>query len=150
MNRFVPRILPAAALPAAGSRITPAMNAFTTAAYKQLSGRDANLILSPFNIATALSMALAGARGQTAAEIQSVLHLHDDPTYDAALGALLADLTKAGNTSGNELHTANGLWVQKGFAILPAFESTLTNNYHATMAALDAPHAVQEKDQKPP
>ena len=68
---------------------------------------------SPFNIATALSMALAGAGGQTAAEIQSVLHLHSDSTYDAAVGALLADLAKAGNSGGNELLTANGLWVQK-------------------------------------
>src|ERR1035438_1552165 len=137
MKRFVLPILLAAVLPAADSRITPAMNAFTTASYKRLAGRDANLILSPFNIATALSMALAGARGQTAEEIQSVLHLHYDPTYDAALGALLADLTKAGNTGGNELHTANGLWVQKGFAIQPAFENTLTNNYHALLTPLD-------------
>ena len=137
MKRFVLPILLAAALPAADSRIMPAMNAFTTASYKQLTGRDANLILSPFNIATALSMALAGARGQTALEIQSVLRLHYDATYDADLGALLADLTNAGNTPGNELHTANGLWVQKGFAILPAFESTLTNNYHAPLTPLD-------------
>ena len=137
MKRFVLPILLAAALPAADSRITPAMNAFTTASYKRLAGRDANLILSPFNIATALSMALAGARGQTAEEIQSVLHLLYDPTYHAALGALLADLTKAGNTGGNELHTANGLWVQKGLAIQPAFENTLTNNYHAPLTPLD-------------
>jgi len=137
MKRFVLPILLAAALPAADSRITPAMNAFTTSCYRQLTGRDANLILSPFNIATALSMALAGARGQTAAEIQSVLHLHYDSTFDAALGALLADLTKAGNTGGNELNTANGLWVQKGFAILPAFESTLANDYHAPLTPLD-------------
>ena len=45
--------------------------------------------------------------------------------------------TKAGNTGGNELHTANGLWVQKGFAIQPAFENTLANNYHAPLTPLD-------------
>jgi serpin B len=82
-------------------------------------------------------MALAGARGQTAEEIRSVLNLHNDPTYDVALGALLADLSKAGNTGGNELHTANGLWAQKGLAIQPAFENTLTNNYHAPLTPLD-------------
>ena len=137
MKRFVVPILLAGALPAADSRIMPAMNAFTIASYKQLSRGDANLIASPFNIATVLSMALAGARGRTAEEIQSVLHVRYDPTYDAALGALLADLTKAGNTGGNELHTANGLWVQKGFAIQPAFENTLANNYHAPLTPLD-------------
>jgi serpin B len=137
MQRFVLPILLAAALPAADSRIAPAMNAFTTASYKQLAGGDANLILSPFNVATALSMALAGARGRTAEEIQSVLCLHYDPTYDAALGSLLADLTKEGNTGGNELHAANGLWVQRGFTIQPAFEGTLANNYHAPLTPLD-------------
>jgi len=137
MKRFVVPILLTAALPAADSRIAAGMNAFTTASYKQLTGGDGNLILSPFNIATALSMALAGARGQTADEIQSVLHVHYDATYDAALGGVLADLAKAGNTGGNELHTANGLWVQKGFAIQPAFENTLTNNYHAPLTPLD-------------
>src|SRR5450759_4805071 len=137
MKRIVLPILLAAALPAADSRMIPAMNAFTTASYKQLARGDANLILSPFNIATALSMALAGARGQTAEEIQSVLHLHYDSSYDAALGALLADLTKAGTTGGNELQTANGLWVQKGFAIQPAFENTLASNYHAPLTPLD-------------
>jgi serine protease inhibitor len=137
MKRFLLPILLAGALPAADSRIMPAMNAFTIASYKQLSRGDANLIASPFNIATVLSMALAGAGGRTAEEIQSVLHVRYDASYDAALGALLADLSKAGNTGGNELHTASGLWVQKGFAIQAAFENTLANNYHAPLTPLD-------------
>lgn len=137
MKRLVLPILLAAALPAADSRVTSAMNAFTAASYNQVAGGDANLILSPFNISTALSMALAGARGQTADEIQSVLRIHYDATYHAALGTLLGELDSAGNTGGNELHSANGLWVQKGFAILPAFENTLSNNYHAPLTPLD-------------
>ena len=137
MKRLVVPILLAAARLGADSRITPGMNAFTTDVYRQLAGGDANLILSPFNIATALSMANAGARGQTAREIQAVLHLHYDPAYDSALGSLLAELNKTGNTGGNELHTANGFWVQKGFAIQPAFENTLANNYHAPLMLLD-------------
>jgi len=137
MKRFVVAILLASARLGADSRITPGMNAFTTDVYRQLAGGDANLILSPFNIATALSMANAGARGQTAREIQAVLHLHYDPSYDSELGSLLTELNKTGNTGGNELHTANGFWVQKGFAIQPAFENTLANNYHAPLMLLD-------------
>src|ERR1039457_5973873 len=128
MKRLILPILLAAALPAADSRIMPAINAFTAASYKQLTGGDGNLILSPFNIATALSMALAGARGQTAKEIQSVLRLHYDSSSDAALGALRADLTKACNTGGNERLSANGLWGQTGVASQPAVESTLNDN----------------------
>jgi serpin B len=137
MKRLVLPILLAGALSAADSGVTSAMNAFTAASYNQLAGGGGNLILSPFNIATALSMTLAGARGRTAEEIQSVLRLHYDSTYDASLGALLAGLTQAGNSGGNELHTANGLWVQKGIAIQPAFENTLIENYHAPPTPLD-------------
>lgn len=137
MKLFVLLILFAAAVSAADSPIPPAMNAFTIATYRQLMGGDGNLILSPFNIATALSMLQAGARGRTAEEIQSVLRLHYDSHYDAALGALLAGLDKSGNIGDNELQTANGLWVQKGFAIQPAFENILANDYRAPLTPLD-------------
>ena len=70
MKRLFLPILMAGALPAADSDIVPAMNAFTTDSYKHLARGGGNLILSPFNIATALSMALTGARGQTAEEIK--------------------------------------------------------------------------------
>jgi len=127
----------AMALPAADPSIVPGMNAFTVASYQQLSRRDANLILSPFNIASALSMAWAGARGATANEIAHVLRQHRDSSYDSAFAALAADLTKAGNTGGNQLLTANGLWVQKGFPIEAAFQKTLANDYHAPPTPLD-------------
>jgi hypothetical protein len=81
-------ILFAAVLPAADSPMTPALNSFTTDCYKQLAGGDGNLILSPFNIDTALSMALAGARGQSAEEIESVVHVQYDSAYDPAVGSL--------------------------------------------------------------
>jgi len=133
---FVPFVI-AAALPAGGSEIPTEWNVFATESYRQLAGSDSNLILSPFNIATALSMVLAGARGQTAAEIQSVMHLRANSGYDAELADLLADLTKAGNTGGNELRMANGLWVQKGFDIQPDFERTLSSKYGAAPTAID-------------
>ncbi len=137
MKRLVLPILLATGLPAADSRIAPGMNAFTIAAYQQLARGDANLILSPFNIGTALSMALAGAGGRTAEEIQSVLHLRYDSTYDAALGGLLDELAKGGNAEGSELRMANGLWVQKGFDIRRAFTEILANDYHAPLTPLD-------------
>jgi serpin B len=137
MKRLLLPILLAATLPAADSHVAPAMNAFTTDTYKQLAPGDANLILSPFNISTALSMVLAGARGRTAEEIKSVLHLQNDPNFDASLAALLADLAKSGNTGGNELLTANGLWVQKGFDLQPPYSKTLADNYHAPPTPVD-------------
>jgi serpin B len=136
MRLFVP-ILLAAGLPAAEPPVVPAMNAFTADIYKHLARGDANLILSPFNIGTALSMMLVGARGKTAEEIQSVLRLHYDSSYNAALAELISGLTKAGNSAGNQLLTANGLWVQTGFPIQPTFQSVLANVYHAPLTPVD-------------
>jgi serpin B len=133
---IVPIVL-TAALPAANAQVVPALNAFANETYQYLARGDDNLILSPFNIATALSMALVGARGRTAEEIQTVLHLKYDPNYNVALGTLLADLTKGTNTGGNELLTANGLWLQTGFAIEPSFERTLASDYRAPLTLLD-------------
>ena len=74
MKRLFLPILMAGALPAADSDIVPAMNAFTTDSYKHLARGGGNLILSPFNIATALSMALTGARGQSRRHHHLPLH----------------------------------------------------------------------------
>ena len=137
MRLFVLPILLAAGLRAAKPPVVPAMNAFTTDIYKHLGRKEANLILSPFNIGTALSMVLAGARGKTAEEIQSVLRLQYDSSYSVALAGLLSDLAKAGNSGGNQLLTANGLWVQTGFPIQPTFESMLAKDYHAPLTAVD-------------
>jgi serpin B len=134
---FLSTIVLAGSLPAADSRFTPALNAFTADTYKQLAKKDGNLILSPFNIAAALSMVLAGARGQTAQEIQSVLHVHYDATYDADFGSMLAGLNKAGTTEGNQLLTANGVWLQDGFVIRKAYETTLQKYYQAPPKLID-------------
>jgi serpin B len=138
MKRFVFLIPLSAVLSAAdSSNMISAMNAFTTESYRHVAQGDANLILSPFNIAAALSMALTGARGQTAEQIQAVLHIQYDNAYDSALESLLADVTKSANAAGNELFTANGLWVQKGFPIHAAFQKTLATNYHAPPTLVD-------------
>jgi serpin B len=137
MKRLFPPILLAAGLPAADSHIVAPMNAFTVDSYKSLARNDGNLIFSPFNIATALWMVLRGARGQTAEEIRSVLHVEHDAASDASLRTLLTDLTHAGNTGTNELLAANGLWVQKGFAIEPAFEKTLASACLAPLTPVD-------------
>jgi len=137
MKRIVLPVLLAAALPAADYQVGTQMNNFTVEAYQHVANGDANAILSPFNIATALSMALAGARGKTADEMRSVLHVKGDAGYDAALSGLLGQLNQAGNTGGNQLLTANALWVQKGFAIQPEFANTLTGQFKAPPASID-------------
>ena len=143
----IPFLLAGALL--ASSDITPGMNRFAAAAYRQLAQNSAqdggNLILSPFSISTALSMLLDGARGQTAAGMAATLdQLQSGPGYHAAVASLAAELTKQGNLDGNQLAIANGLWLQQGFPLETEFEQTIRKLYQAALTSLDF-HANAEQ-----
>jgi serpin B len=139
----IPLLLAGALL--ASSDVTPGMNRFAAAAYRQLAPSNNNLILSPFSISTALSMLLNGARGQTAAGIAAAL---DQPApeagYHAAVASLAAELAKQSNLNGNRLAIANGLWLQQGFALQSEFEHTIRAVYQAPLTQLDF-HANAEQ-----
>ena len=71
VNRFLLALLVMLATIAvkAGETGGPGMNRFAVASYQELAHGKGNLIFSPFNIASSLSIALAGTRGETAAEM---------------------------------------------------------------------------------
>lgn len=125
-------------LAASEAPAVPGMNQFATACYRQLAGGNGNLIFSPFSISSALSMALDGARGQTAAGMAAVLH-RPNPAgdYDAALSELAAQLVQRGNTGGNQLRNANRLWVQSGLPLESAFQQRLETYYGTPPVPLD-------------
>ena len=65
-----------ASTPADAAKAGDAVNAFGLDLYARLVAADpaANLVVSPASIATALAMARAGAKGETAAEMDAVIH----------------------------------------------------------------------------
>jgi serpin B len=138
MKRLVvPFLCAAAALTAAGDPVAQGLNQFGVGCYRQLAG-SGNLIFSPFSISDVLSMALAGARGGTAAEIASVLRQkYPDPQYAGALAALTSQLRNQANSGGNAFLNANGLWVQSGFRLEPDFQHTLEMVYAVPLTPLD-------------
>lgn len=98
---------------------------------------DANLFFSPLSIETALAMTHEGARGATAAEIEKALRF---PFADARLGASFQSLASGldgGGAAAHELAIANALWVEKKFALLPAFLETAHARYGAAAEPLD-------------
>ena len=123
---------------AADSSVPKDFNEFALASYKQLAQNGGNVIFSPLNIATALSMVMAGARGQTQQEFAAVLHRTDTTaTYDQAITALAGELSKAGNNPGSVLSQANAVWLQRNFAILPDFRNVLSQSYDAAPTQVD-------------
>jgi serpin B len=132
--------LPLASVLSAGEPgITQGLNRFSSTLYERLAKPgEKNLVLSPYSIASALSMALAGARGTTATEISKVLGQPTaSPSYHADFAALAASLAKSANTRGNVFLDANRVWIQRDFRILPDFRQLLESTYRAPAAPVD-------------
>jgi serpin B len=117
--------------------------------YHQLAATPGNVFFSPYSIETALSMAAAGARGQTLAQMLAVLHdtanaatLHD--ATNALNLELLGTRTLPSGQGGNplELELANSVWSQTGFAIRSAFLDLLARDYGAELNTVDFEHAA--------
>lgn len=112
------------------------VNRFAVALQRKLPAPEANLVYSPFSISAALSMTLAGARGETEAQMISALQLRDSPaSVHAAMKELLGVLNKT--APGDKLAIANALWPQRGAPILPEFRSVTRESYLAEAREVD-------------
>lgn len=106
---------------------------------------DENMMVSPYSVATALSMLYPGARGQTAAEIAEVMHLAvDDETLhqvrNTIEAALAAEPASGGQDDTREpfaLRPANSAWGQGGFPFLDEYLEVLAVHYGAGLRVLD-------------
>ena len=111
---------------------------FGTDLYAALGGTG-NLVFSPGSIATALRMTLLGARGQTAAQLATTLHLAQP--QDAAAGLLdtCARLDGLDGLGGDELtlRAPNTVWVQSGLPLQPDFTAALAQAACAQLREAD-------------
>ena len=112
--------------------------------FSAAAGED-NLMLSPYSIATALSMLYPGARNLTADEMAAVLHVAlDDAQLHAARNALDQQLTAAPEVPGEEgtpepfaIRPANSAWGQGGYEFDEQYLETLAANYAAGLRLTD-------------
>jgi serpin B len=113
-----------------------ATNAFGLDLYRQLRTEGENLFFSPASVAYALSMTGVGARGQTADEMDRVLHLPgDDAQVAAGFAGLMTSLTAANKQV--TLNLANRLYGQRGFGFSPEYLALLDRHYGAGLEQLD-------------
>ena len=110
--------------------------------YRELARDPANLIFSPYSIASALVMLLAGSSGATRTEIEGAF---------GRVGAgdvLLEGFRKIGNQLGErrglELVIANGLWCQEGYALEPEYVESITRALALQIASVDFAKAPRE------
>ena len=152
-----------AAIPAMpqSNPVTPAINQLGIDLLRaQASASDrGNLLLSPYSIEVALTMAYTGADGRTRDEMQRVLHL---PTDDAAVLDGFSTLTKelddlqavsrrrseedhkhGGGEDPIVINVANRLFAQSGYAFRPTFTTTLRDRFAAPLDELDFVHSAE-------
>ena len=116
-------------------------------------GGDGNAVFSPYSIEAALAMVDQGARSATARQMQHVLGIGPHAAVGAANASLAARLktdtaAPAGTPKADvaTLLIANGLWVRRGLALVPAFTAALSGDFGAAPQALDfvgAPDAAR-------
>lgn len=124
--------------------LTEGNTAFALDLYRELAGMGGNLFYSPFSISQALAMTFAGARGNTASQMEEVLHftlaggnLH--PAFNS-LGLELASRSEIEDLPADQrfkLNIANAIWGQKDYEFLPEFLDMLAKNYGAGMRLVD-------------
>ncbi|XP_043210554.1 leukocyte elastase inhibitor-like [Amphibalanus amphitrite] len=96
---------------------------------------DDNVFLSPFSIATALSMAFGGAGGDTALQLRQALALPEDAaSLHDGYGKVLAKLNDPPNVT---LSTANKMYVQNSYKILDSYLELMKNQYLSELKSVD-------------
>ena len=104
-----------------------ASNAFGFDFYLQARRGQGNFVCSPAGAAIALTMAAAGAHGETQAEMLHTLHIDSenlDKTY-RSFAALLTALKERDGKSGLALNVSSRLWIEEGLKARPAYVSLL-------------------------
>jgi serpin B len=100
--------------------------------FQDLAQAPGNIVLSPYSIGSALSMVLAGARGQTADAISDTLGLHLSAADLAAANAsLIANLEAASGKESVTLNSANALIEVKSGIVGADYRALLQKSYDA-------------------
>lgn len=122
--------------PGGDSKMAAGTTAFAADLYGRLAGEKGNVFFSPFSIATALAMTAAGAKGNTLAQMRTVLHLPE--AGDGRFGELVAAVNgRPGEKRGYDLTTANAVWGQKGYPWRPEFLAAVRDRFRADVRDAD-------------
>ncbi len=122
-----------------------ALNAFGLDLYRAVAAGQTNVVFSPASITLALAMARAGARGQTAAEMDAVMHAVASDEHAGWLNALDQALAARSGTFKDEsgkdlpvtLRIANAPFAQQGMPLEKAYLEALAARFGAGMRLVD-------------
>lgn len=125
------------------------MNRFTLDLYRQCAaGQSGNIFISPYSVNVALTMAWAGAQGDTAYHMYQALRWPMDdqfnrPAYGPDLhrhfGHLNQHMQSIGDGKSVTLHLASALWPAKGEPLDAVYTDRLLQHYGVTITPVIYP-----------
>ncbi len=130
--------------PAAIAATSKGLNAFTLALYDAVP-KKGNTILSPFSVASALSLVELGAKGEAAAVLHNAFGASSAEQHRTGLQGLVHVL-KGGGGPGTRhgepiephvLRVRNSLWVAASYKINTSFVDAAKSYYQAIVRSLD-------------
>ena len=118
------------------AKLARSSNAFGFDLYQRVRGTPGNLVISPASITTALTMTWAGARGETAEQMRTVLHLEGTPEE---VMATAGQLSRALQDPARPvvLRIANRLFPRTSFPLLSDYQERVTAAFGAPVEPLD-------------
>lgn len=122
---------------------------FALVLYRTLKKQPGNVFVSPYSIATALGMVLAGAKGQTEQEIAAALHLSLTQTnFHHAAGVMSKRLSELQRRGRIRLTVANSIWCQEGDPFTEDFLEVMRESYQATAEMVNFENDMESTSRK--
>ena len=102
-----------------------------------------NLFYSSASLLIALAMTCFGARGKTAEELESVLHLIPDSSSGPNMKKFLSSLNSSSDNN-TKLLTANKLFIEKSLEILKSYRAGMQEFYESEITSVDYKQRTEE------
>jgi serpin B len=118
--------------------LTRGSTTFALDLYRQISCGSENVFLSPLSIWTALAMARAGARGETAVQIDRLLHLTpESEQFQEAFRVIDGILQRVRQRGEIQLDSATGLWPHADYPVLESYAGLVEHVFRTHITAMD-------------
>jgi serpin B len=126
---------PAFGLMAQKADMAGSLNSFSIDLYKQLKTEKENLFFSPVSINIALNMANEGAKSDTRAAFEKVLHIDPNVSDSETIDFMMQ--LKNFKDSSNYLNISNAIWIQDNFKINADFRDKIQTKYSSEAFQVD-------------
>lgn len=116
-------------------RLTKSLNSYTFDLYGQIKTDNENLFISPLSTYYALLVAYEGAKNETKAEFERVLHI--DNAESLTNFKDFSENLISWRDSSNYLNISNAIWIQKDFSVITDYKNEIIEKYSSDFKTVD-------------